>query len=162
MRISPAQSTGSGDLKIDLIETASGTVVVDLENAYGSHLSDTILVWSTDSKWVAYATRDDREGHTEVYFWNGSAFEPVALPENLPGPEIKFRKGDDGAVKNYGGAVKPVRWLKSGALELSSYEMMLSRDSGRTYTGVILITIRFDAQHHAFIKSVSKAKTKVE
>src|SRR6266550_583434 len=162
LRISKAQDTESGDLRIDLIETASGKVMVDLETAYGAHLSDTVLVWSADSKWVAYATRGDRQGETEVYFWNGSVFEPVPLPDEMPGPDIKFRKGDSGSVKNYGGAVKPVRWLKSGRLELSSDQIMLSRDSGLTYTGVVLITVGFDAQHHASIKNVSKTKTLVE
>jgi|ERR1700730_120821 len=162
LRISPAHDTESGDLKIDLIETASGKVIVDLETAYSAHLSDTVLVWSADSKWFAYGTRNNRTGETTVYFWNGSAFVVVPLPEEMPGPEIKYRKGDDGSVKNYGGAVKPVRWLKSGQLELSSDETMMSRDSGRTYTGTIHITIKFDAQHHASIASVSKTKTTVE
>jgi hypothetical protein len=162
LRISPAHDTESGDVKIDLIEMASGKVVVDLENAYSSHLSDTVLVWSADSKWFAYATRNNREGETTVYFWNGSAFVVVPLPEDLPAPDIKFRKGDDSGVKNYGGAVVPMRWLKSGELELSSDSMMMSRESGRTYTGTIHITIKFDAQHHGSIKSVSKTKTTVE
>jgi hypothetical protein len=162
LRVTNVEWTDAGDLKVDLIETASGKVIVDLKNTYSSHLSDTVLLWSTDSKRFAYATRGDRHGDMEVYFWNGSAFELVALPEELPGPEIKFRKGDKGAVKNYGGAVRPVRWLESGELELSSDQMMLSRESGRTYTGVVLITIGFDAQHHASIKSTSKTRTKGE
>jgi hypothetical protein len=162
LRISPAHDTESGDLKIDLIETASGKIMVDLETAYSTHESDTILVWSTDSKWFAYATRNNREGETTVHFWNGSAFEPVPLPE-VPSPHIKYRKGDDSdGVKNYGGTAKPVRWFKSGELELSSDQVMLSKESGLTYTGTVLITIGFDAQHHASIKNVSKTKTLVE
>lgn len=162
LRTSKAQDTESGDLKVDLIETASGKVMIDLETAYSAHLADTVLVWSADSKWFAYATRNNRAGETTVYLWNGSAFEPVPLPE-VPGPHIKYRKGDDsGGVKNYGGATKPVRWLKSGGLELSSDQVMLSKESGLTYTGTVLITIGFDAQHHASIKIVSKTKTLVE
>src|ERR1700730_8121325 len=160
LRISPAHDTEGGNLKIDLIETASGKVIVDLEGASSAHASDTVLLWSADSKWCAYATRNNRECETTIYFWNGSAFVAVALPE-LPGPEIKYRKGDDGSVKNYGGGGEPARWLKSGQLELSSDETMMSRDSGRTYTGVVLITVSFDTQHHASIKRVSKTKTTV-
>jgi hypothetical protein len=162
LRISAAQDTGDGDSKIDIIEKASGKVMLDLETAYSAHMSDTVLVWSADSKWVAYATRNNREGETSVYFWNGSAFAPVPLPET-PSPHIKYRKGDENAgVKNYGGATKPVRWLKSGGLELSSDQVMLSKESGVTYTGTVLVTIGFDAQHHASVKKVSKTKTKVE
>jgi hypothetical protein len=154
----------AADLKVELIEKASGEVMVDLGTVYSRYLShpeETVLVWSADSKWAAYATRGNREGDTSVYFWNGSAFEGVSLPDDLPGPEIKFRKGESGGVKNYGGAVKPLRWLKSGGLELSSDLMMLSRGDGRSYTGVVLITLAFDAQHHASVQKVGKTKTKV-
>jgi hypothetical protein len=143
MRISEPTEAGSTDLKIELIEKTSGEVMVDLGTACPSHVSDTVLVWSTDSKRVAYATRGDREGETSVYFWNGSAFDQIPLPDNLPAPDIKLRKGASGGVKNYGGAVKPLRWLKSGALELSSDSIMTSRGDGVTYTGVLVFHARF-------------------
>lgn len=152
------------DLKVDLIEQASGKVMVDLGSVYSRYLShpeETVLVWSADSKWAAYGTRGDRAGETSIYFWNGSAFDEISLPDDLPGPEIKFRKEAGGGVKNYGGAVKPLRWLKSGELELSSDLMMLSRGDGRTYTGVVVITLAFDSQHHASVRKVGKTKTQV-
>ena len=64
--------------------------------------------------------------------------------------------------KNYGGGVTPLRWLKSGELELSSEDMMLSRDDGKSYTGLLRFTISFDAQHKASVKTVGKTKTEVE
>ncbi|HVS21623.1 MAG TPA: hypothetical protein VHD88_07230 [Pyrinomonadaceae bacterium] len=162
LRISEAQDKQDGDSKIDIIETASSKVMADLGPIYFSQWAKTVLVWSADSKWVAYGTGGDRHRETTVYFWNGSAFEPIPLPDDLPGPEIKFHKGAGRDVKNYGGGVKPVRWLKSGELEVSNEEMMLSRVDSLTYTGTVLITIGFDAQHHASNKSVSKTKTSVE
>jgi hypothetical protein len=84
----------------------------------------------------------------------------VPLPEDLPSPDIKFPK-KSGPVKNYGGAVTPLRWLKSGELELSSDLMMLDRDTGATYTGVVRFTLAFDAQHDASVKKVGKTKTEV-
>ena len=84
------------------------------------------------------------------------------LPENLPSPRIKFPKGKEENVKPYGGGVTPLRWLNSGELELSSEDMMLSRDDGKSYTGVLHFTISFDAQHRASVKEVGKTKTKVE
>ena len=152
------------EAKVDLIEQASGKVMVDLGQVYGRYLShpeETVLVWSADSKWAAYGTRGDREGHATVYFWNGSAFEEIPLPDNLPDPDIKFRKGRGGAVKNYGGAVKPLRWLKPAELELSSNSMMLSDVDGATYTGVVVFTLAFDAKHHASVKKIGKTKTHV-
>jgi hypothetical protein len=99
---------------------------------------------------------------TSVYFWNGSSFHQIPLPDDLPAPEIKFRKGASSAVKNYGGAVKPLRWLKSGALELSTDSMMMSRDDGATYTGLLVFTLGFDSQNHAFVEKVGKTKTTVD
>lgn len=104
-----------------------------------------------------------KEWSTNVYFWDGSAFHYVALPEDLPSPDIKFRKSDEhGDVKNYGGGEEPVRWLKSGDVELSSQQRQMARESSRTYTATLTITIRFDAQHHASVKSVLKSTTRVE
>ena len=68
----------TGDLKSELIEQASGKVMVDLGTVYSRYLShpeETVLVWSADSKWAAYGTRGDRAGETSIYFWNGSAFD---------------------------------------------------------------------------------------
>lgn len=55
----------------------------------------------------------------------------------------------------------PERWLKSGELELSNEEMMLSRDDGKSHTGVLRFTISFDAQHKASVKNVGKTKTEI-
>jgi len=148
--------------KVELIEKASGEVMVDLGEAWHNpgQVSQ-ILVWSRDSKRVAYGNRGYKGGEVSVYFWDGSSFEQVALPEELPSPHIKFPK-DCGAVKNYGGAATPLRWLNSGELELSSDLMMLCRDSGATCTGELRFTLAFDEQHHASVKKVGKTKTEVE
>jgi tetratricopeptide (TPR) repeat protein len=141
------------DGDVQLIENDSGNVIVDL----GEPWRRQVLVWSADSKWAAYGNRGDKAGELKVYFWNGSAFQEVTLPDDLPSPGMPFRK-DCGSVKNYGGAVTPLRWRKPGALELSSDLMMLCRDSGDTYTSEIRFTLAFDAQHHASVKNVGKTK----
>ena len=148
--------------KVELIEKASGSVMVDLGEAWHNpgQVSQ-ILVWSHDSKRVAYGNRGYKQGEVSVYFWNGSTFEQVALPDKLPSPDINLPK-DCGAVKNYGGAVTPLKWLESGQLELSSDLMMLCRESGDTCTGELRFTLAFDAQHHASVKKVGKTKTEVE
>jgi hypothetical protein len=159
MRITEPAEGENAEVKIELIEKTSGKVTADLGTAYARHLSETVLA---DSTWVAYATRGEREGETSVYFWNGLAFDQIPLPDDLPAPEIKFRKGASGDVKNYGGAVKPFRWLKSGELELSSDSIMMSREDGATYTGLVVFTLGFDSQHRAFVRKVGKTKTTVE
>ncbi len=74
-------------------------------------------------------------------------------------PEIKFPEGKGDYEKPYGGGVKPLRWLKSGDLEISSEDEVMLR--GKTYTGVLRFTISFDGQHQASAKKVGKTKTKV-
>jgi hypothetical protein len=149
----------TADTEVQLIENDSGRVIVDL----GTPWREQVLVWSADSKWAAYGNRGDKAGEVSVYFWNGSTFEEASLPEDLPSPDIKFRKEHkSGHTKNYGGAVTPLRWLKSGELELSSDSMMLHSDSGATYTGELRFTLSFDAHHHASVKKVRKTKTNVE
>jgi hypothetical protein len=150
---SPSDST---DRKAELIEKSSGKALVD----FGVPYRHQVLVWSTDSKWLAYCNRGDRSADLRVYFWNGTAFESIELPEDLPSPNIKFPK-KAGAVKNYGGGVEPLRWSKAGELQLKSDAMMLSRDDGATYTGTLRFTLKFGAQHHVSITDVSKTKTEV-
>jgi hypothetical protein len=77
-------------------------------------------------------------------------------------PHIKYARGAGADVKNYGGGTKPLRWLKSGDLELSSDMMMLSRVDGRSYTGVVTFTTGFDKQRHAALRNAGKSTTHVD
>jgi hypothetical protein len=151
-----ASPSGSAETRAELFEKVSGKTMVDLGVPYRRQL----LVWSADSKWVAYCNRGDKSGDLTVYFWNGTAFDNIELPEDLPSPHLKIPKGT-GGVKNYGGAVEPLRWSKPGELQLASDAMMLGRDNGVTYTGVVRFTLAFDAQHHVSIKNIGKTKTKM-
>jgi hypothetical protein len=150
------------DLKVDLIKT-SGQIMVDLGKLYvdpdSSYQEQPLLVWSADSKWAAYGTRNQVSGQTAVYFWNGVAFEEVRLPAKLPEPKIEPRKGS-GAVKLKGYALAPLRWLKPGELELSNESMGIGREDGTDYTAKILITVELTAPH-ASVKEVGKTKTEV-
>ena len=155
---------------VELIEKGSGKALLTLHNRSDTEsfdASQTILVWSPDSRRVAYGFRANPRGarieelDALICFWNGVGFDKVSLPENLPQPEIKFPKGKDANLKPYGGGITPVRWLKSGDLEMSNEDMMLSRDDGKSYTGVLKFTIGFDAQHHPSVKKVGKTRTEV-
>jgi hypothetical protein len=155
---------------VELIEKDSGKVMLTLDgdsDREAFDASDSVLVWSPDSKRAAYGFRATPPGarieerSAVVCFWNGSGFDKVLLPDNLPTPSIKLPKGKEGSLKPYGGGVTPVKWLKSGDLEMSSEEMMLSRDSGKSYTGVLHFTISFDAQHHPSVNKIGKTKTEI-
>jgi hypothetical protein len=153
------------DVKVDLIETPSGKVMVDLGTLWvnredKSDKEQPVLVWSGDSKWVAYGKRALVSGSTIVYFWDGSAFKELALPAKLPEPKIKPRKGDSD-VKLKGYAEEPLKWISPGELQLSSKLMGVGRDVGLHYTGSIVITVAFDSRHRASVKKVTATKTEV-
>lgn len=87
----------------------------------------------------------------------------MPLPEKLPVPKIKFGKAaDGGGVKNYGGGTKPLRWLKSGELELATDSMMMSHVDDRTYTGTVKFTVALDAKRHGTLRTVGKSTTVVD
>jgi hypothetical protein len=153
------------DLKVDLIETASGKVMIDLGTLWinrdsNSDREEPRLVWSDDSKWVAYGTRTSASGSTTVYFWGGSAFKEIALPGKLPEPKIKPRK-EDSDVKLKGCAEEPLKWVHPGELEILNMLKGIGRDVGFRYTGSIVITVAFDASGRASVKSVTDTKTEV-
>ena len=150
----------SDDLKIHLVET-SGKILVGLGEQYvepeTSNKEETILVWSSDSKWAAYATHGPgfRSGGTTVYYWNGVGFEEVQLPANLPEPKV-----DSSVVKLKGYAVEPLRWVKPGELELSNELIGVRRDDLAKYTSKVVITVQLTAPH-ATVKKVGKTKIEV-
>ena len=151
--------------KVDLIETASGKVMIDLGTLWinrddSNDKEESRLVWSDDSKWVAYGTRTAVSGTTTVYFWDGSAFQKFALPAKLPEPKIRTRK-EDSDVKLKGYAEEPLRWIHPGELEVSNKLMGVGRDAGLRYTGSIVVTVAFDTSGHASVKSATATKTEV-
>jgi hypothetical protein len=155
LRIAPLRP--GEEEKVEIIEKASGKAILDL----GIPAKETKLVWSAHSKWFAYSEIWTKDAKLSVYFWNGSAFESIELPEDsLPdaSPDVP---NSAGAVKNYGGTVEPVRWTKPGELQCKSEATMLGRGDDRTYVGTRRFTLSFDAKHHVTIKNVGKTKTEV-
>jgi hypothetical protein len=154
LRITPMRA--GEEEKVEIIEKASGKAILDL----GMPAKEQKLVWSADSKWVAYSKLWTKDSELSVYFWNGTAFENIDVPEDLPSadPDVPDSAG---AVKNYGGATQPLRWLKPGELLLESQATMFGRDDDCSYVGTLRFTLSFDAQHHASIRNVGKTRTKV-
>jgi hypothetical protein len=77
------------DLEVDLIETASGKEMIDLGTLWinrddDSDREEPVLLWSDDSKRVAYGTRAPVSGSTTIHFWDGSAFKKQLCHQNCP------------------------------------------------------------------------------
>ena len=126
------------------------------------------LVWSKDSQRVAYFEPDRRGGSTTVYFRIGSEFKEVSIPYgdplgDFPACEDKsFEKNsNDPYVKDIEATARPVKWLPSGELVLAVHCTRIT-ESGATGSSAKTITIAFDADHKASVKSVKDEKAKRE
>ena len=140
-----------------IINLKSKKEVVGLE-IYQNFTEDAHLLWSKDSQRVAYFEPDRRGGSTTVYFRKGSEFKEVSLPYgNFPACEEKPAENDSGDkyLKTIEATVRPIKWLGSGELELvqhseSEMESGATQDCGQT------ITIAFDSDHKASVKSAKQ------
>lgn len=103
------------------------------------------LVWSSDSKWVAYFTRTkdyEDDVATRIFVRNGDAFEEIKMPDIAP-PKLPngASPSDEQHVR-----IIPSRWTQSGLLELE-YQI-ISDDWGRTAERV---SVQIDKDHHASV-----------
>jgi hypothetical protein len=146
-----------------IIDQESHKVLLQLESPLRPK-EDKVL-WSADSKWLAFNHRGNKQTELSAYFWNGESFEKVTLPE-LPEPKLTFRPNKkplaEQVVHFDEDTVTPLRWLKSGALEVSrEYGMTDSTVESISYSRVYIITIGFDAKRVAFVQNITKQKQKV-
>jgi hypothetical protein len=132
--------------------------VVGLEIYQKSYTEKGHLVWSKDSQRVAYFEPDRRGGSTTVYFRKGSEFEEVSLPYgDFPACEDNpaEKNSGDKYVKDVEATSRPVKWLRSGELVLSVHCERLM-ESGATRGSGQTITIAFDSDHKASVKSAKR------
>ncbi len=98
------------------------------------------LLWSSDSQRVAYYDEKERAKATRVFFLSGSSFDETKLPE-LPSPTLPPTAGASNPGAETTARVEPLRWLKSGELELESellnpaWGRAASRDYARIRSG---------------------------
>ena len=147
-----------------IIDQASHKVLLQLESPFRQE--EDKVVWSADSKWLAFNHRGNKQTDLNVYFWNGASLEKVKLPE-LPEPELKFRPSKKSLAEQIlhfdEDTVTPLRWLKSGALVVSrEYGMTDNTAVSMSYSRVYIITIGFDAKHVGSVENVIKQKQQVE
>jgi hypothetical protein len=135
--------------EVGIIERSTHKVVLDLEEIGHPYVSSAKLVWSNDSKRVAFFHPSRRGGWTVVYFRNGSAFDEVRLPEL---PEPKFPRKAPAYVfdKTVGTLIDPIRWLKSGSLLL---RQEIDQDNSGSAANEIIIG--FNAHRRASVEKVT-------
>ena len=114
-----------------------------LGSPYAKHSS---LLWSPDSKRVAYTEDSRRGGYTTVYQQKGEGFEEVQLPE-LPDCEAKH------VQKVYEASLSAERWLNASTLVLLTRGGWTTEDGGDGECEKS-VTITFDAKGKASIQKV--------
>jgi len=147
--------------KIDLVSLPQKLVVGELP--WDGSAEETGLMWSPDSKWLAFYASTSRWGLTWVYHLRSDKFVPVSESAQ-PSVEDDVRRTSwttpleidvEGARREW---LKPIRWLKPGVLSLEQSVIFRAADAGEaTY----LITASFDEKTGKFrIASKKKVPSK--
>jgi hypothetical protein len=150
-----------GRVKIQLIETGSRKVIVDLALSGHPHDEDCKILWASDSQRFAFYEAHHRGGHTTVYFRNEAGFTESLLPE-LGGCATAAQKKElkaQGVLKFIEYNAMPKEWIKSVALVVVDDQGWETNDGnlrGCTQT----VTIGFDAKHKASVQRVTGRKPK--
>ena len=118
---------------VDLVSLPSKKVIVKNLRNNDNDGSPAHVVWSQDSKWLAYSLESGpRVSDTYVYHRSGDDFGDPLNTENL---QVDVR----GDVRNE--YVSPIRWVKPGVLLLEQYIIFRGED-GKDAT--FRFTGRFD------------------
>ena len=155
---------GKFALRITKEDEGWGAAIINLKNKddvvgleiYQNFIDEAHLVWSKDSRRVAYFEPDRRGGWTTVYFRKTSEFEEVSLPD-FPACEGKPSEKDSGDkyLKTVEATTRPVKWLPSADLVLDQHSES-EMESGATWACGQTITIAFGSDHKASVKSAKQ------
>ena len=134
-----------------IVDLATHQTVVPLaSNRETDYLT---LLWSPDSKRVAYYDSKMESQQTRVFFRTGASFNEIKLPE-LPSPKLPPNAtGGDSQTK---ARLEPMQWTASGDLILESE--LQNEAWGRT---ALKITVAFDAENRASVRGVEQEKTSI-
>ena len=139
-------SADQDQFELGLVNLGTHKELVSLASLGSPYAKHSHLIWSPDSKRVAYTEDSRRGGYTTVYQQKGDGFEEVKLPK-LPDCEAKH------VQKVYEASVSAERWLNASTL------MLLSRGGWTTEDGgdgecEKSVTITFNANGKPSIQKV--------
>ena len=133
--------------ELGLIDLRTHKELVSLASLGSPYAKHSHLIWSPDSKRVAYTEDSRRGGYTTVYQQKGGdGFEEVKLPE-LPDCEAKH------VQKVYEASLSAERWLNASTLVLLKRSGWTTDDGGDSECEKS-VTITFDAKGKASIQKV--------
>jgi lipoprotein NlpI len=132
--------------ELGLVDLGTHKELVSLASLGSPYAKHSHLIWSPDSKRVAYTEDSRRGGYTTVYQQKGDRFEEVKLP-NLPDCEAKH------VQKVYEASLTLERWLNASTLVLLKRSGWTTEDGGDGECEKS-VTITFDAKGKPSIQKV--------
>jgi tetratricopeptide (TPR) repeat protein len=138
--------------ELGLIDLGTDKELVSLASLGSPYANHSHLIWSPDSKRVAYTDDSRRGGYTTVYQQKGDGFEDVKLPE-LPDCEAKH------VQKVYEASLSAERWPNASTLVLLKRSGWTTEDGGDDECEKS-VTITFDAKGKASIQKVKSTSAR--
>jgi lipoprotein NlpI len=145
-------SADQDQFELGLIDLGTHKELLSLNSLGSPYANHSSLLWSPDSKRVAYTEDSRRGGYTTVYQQKGNGFEEVKLPE-LPDCEAKH------VQKVYEASLSAERWLNASTLLLLSRGGWTTEDGGDGECEES-VTIAFDAKGKASIQNVKSTSAR--
>ncbi|HSI12265.1 MAG TPA: hypothetical protein VK961_09490 [Chthoniobacter sp.] len=161
LRLDPLGVDDSSEMEAAIVERATNVTLAKLPATLLGNYSRCQLLWTADSRRVAYTGGEKPVSRTQVFFRSGKSFKEIKLP-TLPRPAFQshHRKKSGPALTLYSDIVTPVRWLKSGSLLLS--RNMEMKQESNMHEGKVMITIAFPAHRRAVIRKVQRSEITVD
>ena len=139
-------SADQDEFELGLVDLGTHKELVSLASLGGPYAKSSHLIWSPDSKRVAYTEDSRRGGHTTVYQQKGDSFGEVKLPE-LPDCEAKH------VAKVYEASLSAERWANASTLVLLLRSGWTTEDGGDGECEKS-VTLAFDAKGKSSIQKV--------
>jgi hypothetical protein len=135
---------GVGLTRVDLVEVKSGTKLCELGSLGNQWAADIRILWSPDSRRLAFVSPGRRGDWTDVWVLKDKSFEQVGLPE-MPPLELK----QDHFAKTVLASYSALRWTKPDVLLLN-----YSAEDDEGNSARVQLACHFDANNRARVSQV--------
>lgn len=130
--------------RVDLVEVKSGTKLCELGTLGNHWAADIRILWSPDSRRLAFVSPSRRGDWTAVWVLKDQSFEQVGLPE-MPSLDMKR----DHYAKTVLASYSALRWTNPDVLLLK-----YSAEDEEGNSAQMQLAWHFDANNHASVSQV--------
>ncbi len=138
-------SDGIAMTQIDLVDVKSGTKLCELGTLGSPWAAGFRILWSPDSRRLAFVSPGRRGDWTDVWVLNGKSFEKAGFPE-MPSLDLKR----DHYAKTVLASYSALRWTKPDVLLLD-----YSAEDDEGNSAQMRVALHYDADNHASVSRVT-------